>query len=327
MRKWDTPDDLTLLHRVTTTLRGQRVLEPETLGLPGLLDLQGLSFPTVELIQRFGLPTSITSSVTGQQEFSDATLRRIDFTKARLDFSVWNNCSFEHVRFDNAKLQNVRFFGCRFVDCSFRSTSLRDASFSVGRNGTETEIIRTAFEKADFKGASCHNLVMRSTSFLNCKLDGFVFDSAVFDNVDIAGEIDELTIRGTPGEPSRNRLHVDLSKASVTWLNADFGVDLTAMALPVDGSCIVLKERLRAITVLNTRLTQEAGDTGKEVARLLMAIYSDRSLSPMEPSQTTIAITHAQIKSLLETDDEAVTKPIFERIRSIAEQEGFLAVK
>lgn len=326
MRKWDTPDDLALLHRVTTALRDQRVLAPEVLGLSAPLDLQGLSFPTVELCKRIGMATMIVSGVTGQQEFSDAALRKVDFSKARLDFSVWNDCSFEQVRFDGAKLQNVRFFGCRFVDCSFRSTSLRDASLSVGRNGTETEIIRTVFEKADFKGASCHNLVLRSTSFLNCKLDGFVFDSALWDQVDISGECDELTFRGMPGEPDRNRLHVDFSKANVTWLNANNGVDLTAVTLPADGSCLVIKDRLRAITVLNSRLSQEAGDTGKEVARLLMAIYSDRSISPMEPSQTTFALTHSQIKSFLETEDEAVTKPIFEKIRSIAEQEGFLAV-
>jgi uncharacterized protein YjbI with pentapeptide repeats len=327
MRKWDTPDDLALLHRVLTTLREQRVLEPGRLGLPDPLDLRGLSVPTVELCKQIGLATMIVSSVTGRQEFSDAALRRIDFSRARLDFSVWNNCCFEHVRFDNAKLQNVRFFGCRFVDCSFRSTSLRDASFSVGRNGTETEIIRTVFEKADFKGASCHNPVLRSTSFLNCKLDGFVFDSALCDSVDIAGEYDELTFRGMPGEPDRNRLRVDLSNASVTWLHADYGVDLAAMTPPADSSCIVITERLRAINVLNARLSQEAGDTGKEVARLLMAIYSDRSMSPMEPSQTTFAITHGQIRSFLETDDEAVTKPVFEKIRSIADQEGFLAIK
>jgi uncharacterized protein YjbI with pentapeptide repeats len=327
MRKWDAPDNLALLHRIMTTLREQRVLEPESFGLADPLDLQGLSFPTVELCKQIGMATTIVSSVTGRQEFCEASLRRIDFSKARLDFSVWNNCTFEHLRFDNAKLQNVRFFGCRFVDCSFRSTSFRDASFSVGRNGGETEIIRTVFEKADFQGTSCHSPVLRSTSFLNCKLDGFVFDSALFDNVHIAGEYDELTFRGMPGEPDRNRLHVDFSKASVTWLNADFGVDLTAMTLPADGSCIVIKERQRGIAVLNARLAEEAGDTGKEVARLLMAIYSDRSMSPMEPSQTTFALTHGQIKSLLETDDEAVTKSVFERIRSIAEQEGFLAVK
>lgn len=327
MRKWDTPDDLALLHRVTTALRDQRVLEPGVLGLPTPLDLQGLSFPTVELCKRIGMATMIVSTVTGRQEFRDAALRRIDFSKARLDFSVWNHCSFEQVRFDGAKLQNVRFFGCRFVDCSFRSTSLRDASFSVGRNGTETEIIHTVFEKADFKGASCNNPVLRSTSFLNCKLDEFVFDGALCDHVDIIGQYDELTFRGMPDKPDRNRLLVDFSKANLTWLNANNGVDLSSMTLPEDGSCLVIKDRLRAITVLYSRLSQESGNTGKEVARLLMAIYSDRSMSPMDPSQKTFALTHRQIKSFLETEDEAVTKPIFEKIRSIADHEGFLALE
>jgi uncharacterized protein YjbI with pentapeptide repeats len=324
MRKWNLPDSLQLISNVVASLREQRLLQPGMFGLGDPLDLQGLSFPSVELCKQHYLATMFVSSMSGQQEFKDAVLRRIDFSRARLDFSVWNNCSFEQVRFDNAKLHNVRFFGCRFFDCSFRSTSLRDASFSVGQDGTETEIIRTIFEKVDFIGASCHNPVLRSTSFLNCELDGFVFDSALFDNVDFAGEIDELTFRGMPCEQGRNRLHVDLSKANVSWLNADYGVDLTAMTLPADGSCFIIKDRLRAINVLNTRLSQEAGDIGKEVTRLLLAIYSDRSISPMEPSQTTFALTYGQIKSFLSAENESMTKEVFEKIRSIALEEGFL---
>ena len=139
------------------------------------------------------------------------------------------------------------------------------ASFSVGRNGRETEIIGAIFEKADFRGVSCHNPVLRSTSFINCQLDGFVFDGPLCEGVSIAGKYNELTIRGTPGEPARNGLRMDLSKASIVWLNADYGVDLTPAILPADGSCFVVKDRLRAVSRLCECLVQEFGDVGGRV--------------------------------------------------------------
>jgi uncharacterized protein YjbI with pentapeptide repeats len=325
MRKWNARDDLELLDRAYAAIREKRLLEPGTINADDPVDLRGLAFPTVTLCKELELPTVVVSRVAGRQEFRDATIHRVDFSKAHLDFSVWNDCRFDQVTFDGARLHSVRFFGCRFDACSFHSAELRDASFSVGSNGRETEIVGAVFERADFRGASCHNPVLRSTSFINCKLDGFVFESALFVGVEIVGRYKELTIRGTPGEPARNRLKLDLSKAKIMWLDANRGVDLSSVILPADGSCIVITDRVRAVDVLVRRLRNEAGAHGSEIARFLAGIYSERSISPKDPSQTTFLISRGMIADFAETDDEGVVTSLFMRIRSIAEEEGFLA--
>lgn len=262
--------------------------------------------------------------MAGRLEFNGDTLREVDFSKIRLDFSVWNDCCFERICFDAVKLHQVRFFGCRFVNCRFCSADLRDASFSVGRNGIETEIVSTIFEKSDFRGASCSNLVLRSTSFLNCKLDGFVFDGALCDGVAFTGKYKELTFRGVPRDTERNRLRIDLSHAKVVWLNADFGVDLSEVDLPTDGSCFIIKNRLRAVASLCFRLPREAGHAGSLVANVLSGLFSDRGLSALESTQDTILISKEMIADFAETDDETVVNSVFNLVRTICQSDGFL---
>ena len=114
MREWNARDDLELMDRAFLALRNLRRLEPGTIAVGDPLDLRGLAFPTVTLCKELELPTVVADRVAGRQEFRDAAIRRVDFSNARLDFSVWNNCWFDHVTFDGARLNNVRFFGCRF---------------------------------------------------------------------------------------------------------------------------------------------------------------------------------------------------------------------
>ena len=257
------------------------------------------------------------------QEFRNATIREADFSRARLDFFEWHDCTFERVCFDHASLQQVRLYGCHFNRCSFRSTDLRDASLSVGSGGAETEFVDTAFHRVDFRGATGCNLVFRSTSFHSCKLDRFVFDGPLCDGVAFLGKCNELTFRGTPKDSERNQLRLDLSRATVKWLNADYGIDLRQVVLPEDGSCLIIQDRIKAIEVLATRLCEnDVGQSGYLVAKMLRGVYSERALSPLELSQDTVLISKAMIADFAETDDVNFVSSIFALIRSTAEAAG-----
>ncbi len=324
MQTWDTPKDMAFLDQAIKVLREGGLLAPESLGLTSPLGMRGLAFPTVSQCKILDLPTAMVESITGRLVFSNATLRDIDLMSSKLGFSVWNNCVFERVCFDKAELNQVRFFGCRLVNCSFRSADLRDASFSVGCNGIETEIDDTIFEHADFRGASCNNSVFCSTSFVDCKLDGFVFDGALCDNVAFTGKYKELTFRGMPNESKRNHLRINLSHAAIMWLNVDYGLDLHQVILPTDGSCLIIKDRLRAIECLCSRLLRDAGDYGSLVSSVLKGLYSDHAISSLEPSQDMILISKAMISDFAETNSTDIINSLFNFVRSIAESEGFL---
>jgi len=324
MRNWEKPEELDFLRRVIEVLQEGGLLAPEALGLPRPLDLRGLAFPNVVRSKIADLAMSVVNKVAGGLEFRNATLRDSDLTNAQLSFSVWRNCTFERVHFDKAVLNHVRFSGCRLCNCSFRATDLRDASFSVDSNGAETEIIKTTFERANFRGASCNNPVFRSTSFVNCKLDGFVFNGALCDNLGFTGKVNELTFHGMPNDHERNRLRINLSHATIAWLNVDYGVDLEQVILPLDGSCMIIKSRLRAIDHLCSRLPKETGKYGSRVSKVLEALFSNRAMSPLEPSQDMILISKGMIADFAETNSMEVVDTLFDLVRSIAKSQGFL---
>jgi uncharacterized protein YjbI with pentapeptide repeats len=325
MRSWNTPEDLQLLDRFAAAVQESKLLEPGGPLSGDPVDLQGLTFPTVTQCEEFALPTVVVSRISGNRKFDDATLKRVDLSRSILDFSVWNNCHFHQISFDKAKLRNVRFFGCVLDGCSFRSTDLSDASFSVGRSGAETEIVNTCFEKANFRGASCHNPVLKGVQFVNCKLGKFVFESPLCDGVTFVGKYKELTFRGTPAEPARNTLKIDLTKADICWLHANHGLDLTCVKLPADGSCMVITDRLRAIEVLADGLEREDAEAATKVAKVLRYVYSSRSVSPLAPTQTTFLISRRMIEDFADNPGTQQVEQIFGRLRSIAAQEACLA--
>lgn len=323
MRDWNSPDDLMFLRKAFELLEDKQVLEPKAFGDTARLDLRGLTFPTVTQLEIPGQQSSVVRRVAGRLQFEEASLRDVDLSKGRLDFSVWNHCVFERVCFDRASLQQCRFFGCRFVNCSFRAANLRDASFSIGRGGLETEFVGTVFDKADFRGATCSNPILRSTSFLNCKLRGFVFDGALCDNVIFEGEYQELTFRGLPGDSLRNRLRLDLSRAHLMWLNADFGIDLEEVVRPSDDSCFIIRDRIRTISLLCSDLQTEAGP-GRKIANVLRALYSDRALSPLDRTQDSLLISKAMVADFAETEDQGTVGILFEFMRNLCRSEGAL---
>ncbi len=324
MRKWNTSKDITLVDRFVRSLLETRLVEPGG-ALPGdPVDLQGLFFPSVTLCTELELPTVIAKRVGGQREFSHCVLRRVNLSNSRLDYCVWINCSFLEVSFDRARLENGRFFGCKFDNCSFRSTDLKDASFSVGPDGSETTFGNTCFQKADFRGASCHNPVFNSTRFDRCRLTGFTFEGPLCRNVAFLGSYKDLRFRAYPGEPERNRLDIDLSKARLCWLEADDGVDLTSAVLPSDGSCIVIVNRIVSIERICSRLAAEL-PCAAEVARILAMLFSNRALSPLSACQTMFMLSQNMIKECDDNLTKGQVLEVFSKIRTIADEEGFAA--
>jgi len=139
------------------------------------------------------------------------------------------------------------------------------------------------------------------------------------------GRCAALNVRGTPGESERNRFSVDLSDAQITWLNADYGVDLAAAILPSDGSCMVVTDRIRAVEVMGDRLRSSAGVVGRRVADAMTALYSADAISPLEASQTTVFISVGMVEKMSRGSDRQDAETVFGLMRGVAEEEGVLS--
>jgi uncharacterized protein YjbI with pentapeptide repeats len=323
MRTWKTTEDLLLLDRIVQALRSGECLQPGGPFGGDPVNLQGLTFPDSVLCAQFNLPTLTVSRVSGHQEFTSASLQRVDLAKAKLDHSVWVKCMFRGVCFDHARLLGVRFFGCNFFDCSFVSVSLKDASFSVAQDGTETAFHRCTFIKSEFRAASNYNPVFRDVRFADCKLGGFVFNQPLCEAVEFSGKYKELTFKGLPGGRERNRLQLNLRNAQIVWLHANHGLDLGPIVLPADGSCFIVGNRKVAIERMCDRLLTELPEA-KVLAKILRAIFSDRSISPLSPDQETFLVSQGMMREIDGALSDQQTSKAYQVLRRAAQDEGFL---
>lgn len=326
MRTWKTADDLLLLKRILQILLSGECLQPGGPVGGDPVDLQGLTFPDSMLCTQLDLPTLRVSRVFGHLEFTATSLRRVDLAKAKLDHSVWIKCAFHEVHFNHARLLGVRFFGCNFVDCTFASTTLRDTSFSVAQDGAETTLKRCTFTKADFRGASNYNPVFQDVQFIDCKLDGFVFNQPLCEGVEFYGKYKELTFKGMPGANERNRLGVNLRNAQIVWLHANHGLDLSLVTLPADGSCFVVGNRKLAIERMCDRLLTEM-PVAKMLAKILHSIFSDRSISPLSADQETLLVSQGMMSAIDDSLSDQQMAEAYQILRHTAQDEGFLLRK
>jgi len=60
-----------------------------------------------------------------------------------------------------------------------------------------------------------------------------------------------------------------------------------------------------------------------DVARVLRTLFSDRSISPLSGDQTTFFVSRCMIEECDEKLTSAEVREVFDRIRSIAKEEGF----
>jgi uncharacterized protein YjbI with pentapeptide repeats len=295
-----------------------RVVEPggKLEGNPVIL--HELAFPEVQQQSLLEISDLDTKRLIGQKRFENVIFRDVDFSRSRLDSSVWSKCRFERVIFDRVSLQGSRFFGCNFVDCSFRATNFSNAALSPEMDGVECSLEACRFQKARFVGTSWSNPIISNSEFAECRFGKSVFDGAEFRSTRFSGTYEELCFRGIPDTPERNRLELDLTHADVTWLHANHGVDLTALRLPPNA--VVIKHRKNSIPIISRRLLSDCREA-RIVAGMLVALFTDKSISPLSNSQDSIFISARMIMELDEALSEERSLEVFRKLCKIAEEE------
>jgi uncharacterized protein YjbI with pentapeptide repeats len=311
-----------LLDRFLKTARDKKVIEPGGILEGNPVCLRGLAFPTVEECALLGIPEIDAKRLVGQQRIEGALLRKVDFSLAKLDFSVWSKCVFREVVFSRTSLQNCRFFGCEFTECSFQATDFSNCSFGIETDGSESSFQGCLFERALLRGVSWCRPSFTEVTFIGCRITKSEFDEPSFRASCFVGNYRELTFRGSPQKSERNLLDIDLTGAEVVWLHANHGVDLTGLRLSPHGTSLVIRNRDIAVPVLTRRLAAERKEA-QAIAYMLDNIFTNKSISPLSPCQQTVFISAKLIQELDEnlTKDQAVS--LLQAIRKIAVEEGF----
>jgi fluoroquinolone resistance protein len=178
--------------------------------------------------------------------FDRCTVRRSDFTGARLEGSVWTSSRGAFASFLRADLSDARFEASDFNNAVFRNATLTGARFT-----------RSKLTGADLSDAKAFDLLLDEVLLINAKLPGFSFRKQTLRKIDFGqADLRKADFRATVFEDCSLR---DAGVAGCRFEGADLrGADLGGIAL-VDA------RQFRGATISREQAGQLLGELGLRV--------------------------------------------------------------
>lgn len=282
-----------LLKDVVRDARDARALPPSPFGLfDGKQDYRGLPLAGPISAQHLGesrIPGTAVSWRASKVDLSDADLNNVAFER----------CEFEDVLFRRTILGAASDHGCTFTRCVFDHTEMRKAV--VGYEGSRYQqctftrvrlagagVIRPEFDECTFDHCYMKDLQFEAASFEACAFIGPVVGVVFRNGYTFAGDYRRF------GTPRPNRMHnVDFSRAELSFVGFDGGVDLSTVRLPMDGSCVRFDRWQQRLACLR-HAAQSATSGDNEGRKLFLRVYDPQR--PLRPWYKRLLPTPAATK-------------------------------
>lgn len=107
------------------------------------------------------------------------------------------------------------------------------------------------------------------------------------------------------------------------YLDANGGIDLSAVIPPKDGSLAIFKDRLRTVATIFTRLAEELPAVRK-IADHFRSDLSSTGISPLSSDQSTYALSTKRIAACDNSLSEELVLETFRILKRIANEEQAL---
>src|SRR3990172_9320135 len=160
--------------------RGER---PESMGLrrtaEGLVDLQGLRLEKPRPKAKFRVGGDTFDYVPGKPIFEGSSFSHVDLAGAHVEESVWQGCTFSHVRFEHVRGAGVNFASSRMESVSFVRADLRRANWGEDRLDGPL-VADTEFIDCDLRGSMYAHPLFRNCRWVNCNLEDVNFGGPRF---------------------------------------------------------------------------------------------------------------------------------------------------
>jgi fluoroquinolone resistance protein len=178
--------------------------------------------------------------------FERCGLRRVDFTGARLEGTVWTSCRAGFASFVRADLSEAQFMASDLNNASLRNATLTAASFT-----------RCKLTGADLSDAKAFDLRFDEVLLINAKLPSFSFRKQTLRKIDFGqADLRKCDFRATTFEACSLR---DAGVGGCRFEGADLrGCDLGGIAL-VDA------RQFRGATISREQAGQLLGELGLRV--------------------------------------------------------------
>jgi uncharacterized protein YjbI with pentapeptide repeats len=172
-------------------------------------DLQRVVLPAAEFRKVNFRKTIWTGARIEDSLFVECSFQQAQFTPSAVRTTVFENCEFRSTtvaaNVDHCLFKDCRLDGYRLGRCAFPGTTFRDCSLK-GVDLVGVDLAGACFENCDLEGANLSRAILRNASFDRCNLHGAIWSNADIEGVSVTrSEIYGISLWGTRGEPALAR--------------------------------------------------------------------------------------------------------------------------
>ncbi len=214
---------------------------------------------------------------------------KVDFSRAELSNTFWNNCTFIECKFEKATFYNVSFKNCVFEDLIFLNCNFKHCYLALN-----SRINSGIFKNVDFLNCTLKYVnfcfpIISHCKFSDCKIDKVNFDGSRFRNTAFAGEIESADFSGysqtantkylglfttfDPKSYKNSMANVEFSNTVMKYVGFHHEVDLSNCKFHLDEDHILIKNPFHCYSkvkeVVNTKWNTKHKEYANHILDLL----------------------------------------------------------
>ena len=217
-------------------------------------DLTNISIPEPKIVNQLDNKNYSVKIPEKLFHFNDVVLHNVDLSYSKLDFSIWENCTFDNVLFTKSSLKNNKLIGCQFKNIVFENANLTDTLLG-GYDGLNSgSFYKVVFIKSDMRRTYYSFPKFEYCQFNNCNLKEVNFEGSRFFNCSFKGKLDSVFFCGFPqylpedillklkGNKIYNPMeNIDFSQAELFGVSFSNSIDLSSCIFPNSDNYIFIK--------------------------------------------------------------------------------------
>lgn len=257
----------------------------------GKWDLTNISVPKPKIINEVDYNSFPTTISKEKFRFKDIELTDTDLSFSKLDYSIWENCTFNNVLFHSVSGKNVILIGCTFNNVIFENTNMMNSLLGGQVGISSGNFNRVIFLKTNLRKTYYANPKFKDCEFIDCNLKEVDFNGSRFFNCTFEGELDSVFFHGYPeylqediSSDLKNELYnpmenVNFSKAEMFGISFINQIDLSSCIFPVSDNYLSIRYFPRTYNIARETISFEWKGREKEIAlNLIDNVYlSDKN--------------------------------------------------
>ena len=257
----------------------------------GKWDLTNLSIPKPKTVDKFDYKNYSIRIPDKIFKFKDVLLHNVDLSFSNLDYSIWENCTFNNVLLKETSGKKIKLIACVFKNALFENANLMDSLIGGQKESDSGHFNNIKFIKTNLKRTYYTFPKFENCKFIDCDLKEVDFDGSRFFNSSFEGKLDSVFFRGYPQHLQKDTLsdfsqmgifnpmqNVDFTKAEMFGVTFSNQIDLSHCIFPTSDNYLFIKHFPATYEIARETVLLKWKDKDKELALdLLNNVYLSKA--------------------------------------------------